>query len=226
MKIATFNVNSIKARLGNVLDWLKAADPDIALLQEIKCAEQEFPGLELSGLGYRAALVGQKTYNGVAILAKQPIEVDLAMLGGDDADDAARYIEGRVGGLRVASIYVPNGQNVGSDKFQYKLGFLARLEARIKELLRAEEAFVLGGDYNIAPFDIDVHDPKAWRGQIMVSPEERWAQYLANAWWLAFWPGLAIILTTLSLNLLSNWLRIALDPAQRWRLEIGGRKNA
>jgi exodeoxyribonuclease-3 len=173
MKIATFNVNSIKARLGNVLDWLKAADPDIALLQEIKCAETEFPGLELSGLGYRAALVGQKTYNGVAILAKQPIDVDLAMLSGDDADEAARYIEGRVGSLRVASIYVPNGQNVGSEKFQYKMGFLARLERRIKELLAGEEPFVLGGDYNIAPFDIDVHDPKAWRGQIMVSPEER-----------------------------------------------------
>ncbi len=173
MKIATFNVNSIKARLGNVLEWLKAADPDIALLQEIKCTELEFPGLELSGLGYQVALVGQKTYNGVAILAKQRIEIDLTALPGDGSDEHARYIEGRVRDLRVASIYVPNGQNVGSEKYQYKLGFLARLEARIKDLLKAEEPFVLGGDYNIAPFDIDVHDPKAWRGQIMVSPEER-----------------------------------------------------
>src|SRR5919112_1193463 len=113
MKIASFNVNSIKARLGNVLDWLKAADPDIALLQEIKCTETEFPGLELAGLGYQIALVGQKTYNGVAILAKQPIAVECTALAGEAADDAARYIEGRVGRLRVASIYVPNGQNVG-----------------------------------------------------------------------------------------------------------------
>ncbi len=173
MKIATFNVNSIKARVGNVLEWLKAADPDIALLQEIKCTEPDFPALELSGLGYQVALVGQKTYNGVAILAKQRIEVDLTALPGDKSDEHARYIEGRVGGFRVASIYVPNGQNVGSEKFQYKLGFLARLEARIKDLLKTEEPIVLGGDYNIAPFDIDVHDPKAWRGQIMVSPEER-----------------------------------------------------
>ncbi len=173
MKIATFNVNSIKARLANVLEWLKAADPDIALLQEVKCTEPEFPGLELSGLGYQIAMVGQKTYNGVAILAKRPIAVDLTALPGDSGDDHARYIEGRVGELRVASIYVPNGQSVGSEKFQYKLSFLARLEARITELLKAEEPFVLGGDYNIAPFDIDVHDPSAWRGQIMVSPEER-----------------------------------------------------
>jgi len=173
MKIATFNVNSIKARLGNVLDWLRVANPDIALLQEIKCSELEFPALELSGLGYKVAMVGQKTYNGVAILAKQPVEVEHSALPGDSSDEHARYIEGRVGDLRVASIYVPNGQNVGSEKFAYKLGFLGRLETRIKELLSAEEPFVLGGDYNIAPFDIDVHDPKAWRGQIMVSPEER-----------------------------------------------------
>lgn len=173
MKIATFNVNSIKARLGNVLEWMKAADPDVALFQEIKCTELEFPALDLAGLGYQVALVGQKTYNGVAILAKQRIEVDLTALPGDGSDEHARYIEGRVGELRLASIYVPNGQSVGSEKFHYKLGFLARLETRIKELLHGEEPFVLGGDYNIAPFDIDVHDPNAWRGQIMVSPEER-----------------------------------------------------
>ena len=173
MKIATFNVNSIKARLGNVLEWLRSADPDIALLQEIKCTEEDFPGLELSGLKYQIALCGQKTYNGVAILAKSPIALEMRALPGDGGDDHARYIEGKVGDLRVASIYVPNGQNVGSEKFRYKLGFLARLEARIRELLEHEEPFIMGGDYNIAPFDLDVHDPQAWRGQIMVSPEER-----------------------------------------------------
>jgi len=179
--IATFNVNSIKARLTNVVDWLRTAQPDIALFQETKCVREDFPYLEIEALGYRVAHVGQRTYNGVAIIAKGPIEVDFEALPGDGADEAARYIEGRVDGLRVASIYVPNGQSIGSDKYAYKMGFLERLERRAKELLEREEPFVLGGDYNIAPFDIDVHDPAAWRGQIMVSPDERrWLRRMLN----------------------------------------------
>ena len=166
MKIATFNVNSIKARLGNVLDWLKAADPDIALLQEIKCAEQEFPGLELSGLGYRAALVGQKTYNGVAILSKHRIEEVAAGLPGDDMDAHARYLEAVIaapsGPVRVASIYAPNGNPIGTDKFTYKLAWLDRLIAHAQNLLTLEEIFALAGDYNIIPRAEDADDPASW----------------------------------------------------------------
>lgn len=171
--IATWNVNSIRARLPVALDWFKEAKPDIVLLQEIKTVKETFPYEEIEDLGYNIALVGQKAYNGVAILAKSPIEDVLDHLPGNEEDLSARYIEAVIGDVRVASIYVPNGQEVGSDAFYYKLKFLEHLRNHAKNLLNYGEAFVLGGDYNIAPRDEDVYDPKLWKDKIHCSQPER-----------------------------------------------------
>ncbi len=178
MKIATWNVNSVRARLPRVLEWLGSAAPDVALLQEIKTVAEGFPELEIGDLGYNVAVCGQKSYNGVAILSKPPIEDVLTRLPGDDADDQARYIEAVVGGVRVASIYLPNGNPVDSPKFPYKLGWMERLYDHVGELLGLEEAFVLGGDYNVAPEDRDVYDPAAWADDALCRPETR-ARYRA-----------------------------------------------
>ncbi|MCH7931401.1 MAG: exodeoxyribonuclease III [Proteobacteria bacterium] len=178
MKIATWNVNSVRARLPRVLEWLGSAAPDVALLQEIKTVAEGFPELEIGDLGYNVAVCGQKSYNGVAILSKPPIEDVLTRLPGDDADDQARYIEAVVGGVRVASIYLPNGNPVDSPKFAYKLGWMERLYDHVGELLGLEEAFVLGGDYNVAPEDRDVYDPAAWADDALCRPETR-ARYRA-----------------------------------------------
>jgi exodeoxyribonuclease III len=173
MKIATWNVNSIKVRLTHVLAWLETARPDALCLQEIKCATDEFPTLELKGLGYHAAVSGQKTYNGVALLTKEPAQDIRVGLSGDPADTQSRYIEATVGGVRVASIYLPNGNPVESDKFPYKLAWMQRLMARARELLASEAPVVLAGDYNVAPTDADVYDPEAWRGDALCRPESR-----------------------------------------------------
>ena len=173
MKIATWNVNSIKARLPRVLEWLKAADPDVALLQEIKTVNEGFPALEIEELGYNIAVCGQKSYNGVAILSKRPLEDVVTRLPGDDGDEQARYIEAVTGGLRVASIYLPNGNPVDSPKFPYKLAWMDRLYDHAKDLLGHEEALVLGGDYNIAPSDDDVYDPAVWVDDALCRPEAR-----------------------------------------------------
>ncbi len=173
MKIATWNVNSVRARLPRVLEWLGSAAPDVALLQEIKTVAEGFPELEIGDLGYNVAVCGQKSYNGVAILSKPPIEDVLTRLPGDDVDDQARYIEAVVGGVRVASIYLPNGNPVDSPKFPYKLGWMERLYDHVGELLGLDEAFVLGGDYNVAPEDRDVYDPAAWADDALCRPETR-----------------------------------------------------
>jgi len=173
VKIATWNVNSVKARLPNVLAWLKDATPDVVLLQETKTLDDAFPRVEFEDIGYNLALHGQKTYNGVAILSKHPIDDVSRGLPGDPEDQEARYVEAFTGGMRVASVYVPNGQEIGSDKFAYKLKFLGRLARHTEALLRQEEPMVIGGDYNVAPFDIDVYDPAAWEGQVLCHPDER-----------------------------------------------------
>ena len=177
VKIATWNVNSIKARLPNVLDWLQEAGPDIVLVQEIKCQDDAFPRLEVEDLGYNVAVNGQKSYNGVAILSKTPLEVAATSLPGDPSDEQARYLEALTttdaGTLRVASIYLPNGNPVNSDKFPYKLAWLERLIAHTETLLRLEEPLVLGGDYNVIPTDDDCHDPPAWAGDALMQPESR-----------------------------------------------------
>ncbi|MSP67424.1 MAG: exodeoxyribonuclease III [Alphaproteobacteria bacterium] len=173
MKIATWNVNSVKARLPIVLEWLRAAAPDVVLLQEIKTVAEDFPRLEFEDLGYNLAIVGQKTYNGVAILSKRPLEDVSQQLAGDAADTEARYVEAFVAGVRVASIYVPQGTEVGSDRFRYKLAFLDRLHDRFRRLLRDEERFAFGGDYNVAPEPGDVHDAERLDGTLCYHPEER-----------------------------------------------------
>ncbi len=173
MKIATWNVNSIKARLAHVLAWLESAQPDIALLQELKCVEDAFPRLEIEALGYDCAVVGQKSYNGVAILSKTPIEDRVERLPGDESDEQARYLEATVLGLRVASIYLPNGNPVDSEKYPYKLAWMARLEAHVRDLLAREDTLVLGGDYNVAPGDDDVYDPEAFENDALCRPETR-----------------------------------------------------
>jgi len=177
IKIATWNVNSIKSRLGIVTGWLKTNSPDIVLLQELKCETAAFPYMEIEDLGYNVAVNGQKTYNGVAVLSKFPIEEVIKDLPGDEADSHARYIEAvvSVSGniVRAASVYVPNGQSVGSDKFAYKLKFLERLCENTRKLLEYDEIFVLGGDYNVAPEAIDVFDAARLDGSICFHPEER-----------------------------------------------------
>jgi len=178
LKIATWNVNSVKARLPHLLRWLKEAAPDIVLLQEIKVQTADFPSLEIEDLGYNTAVVGQKSYNGVAILAKRPIEVEHKALPGDREDDQARYLEAIVGTLRVATIYLPNGNPAPGEKFAYKLAWMARLKAHTARLVKLDEAFVLGGDYNVAPADKDVYDPVAWKDDALCRPESR-AQFRA-----------------------------------------------
>ena len=173
MKIVTWNVNSIRARLENIVEWLRDNQPDVLLLQEIKCEDKDFPRGLIEDLGYNIALAGQKTYNGVAILAKSPLEDVVRGLPTFPEDENARYIEAVVGTVRVASVYVPNGQAVGSDKYQYKLTFLDNLREHLASILLFEEACVIGGDYNIAPEDRDVSQPELWKGEILCSPKER-----------------------------------------------------
>ncbi|MBM3515945.1 MAG: exodeoxyribonuclease III [Alphaproteobacteria bacterium] len=174
MKIATFNVNSIKARLPNFLAWLKEFAPDVALLQEIKCVDDAFPRLEIEDAGYNVATHGQKTYNGVAILSKSPIEDVVRGLPGDGSDEQARYMEATVfGKVRVAAIYLPNGNPLGTEKFSYKLAWMDRLRARIAASLPQGEIAIWGGDYNVIPTDSDVWDARAMKDDALMQPESR-----------------------------------------------------
>jgi exodeoxyribonuclease-3 len=177
MKIATWNVNSVKARLEPALAWLKQASPDVVCLQEIKTVDESFPREAFEALGYNCAVHGQKTYNGVAILSKRPLEDVTPRLKGNDGDDHARYIEALVTGdkgvLRIASIYAPNGNPMGTEKFTYKLGWLERLHAHAKDLLANEEPVALMGDYNVIPQDKDCYDPKAWVNDALFQPQSR-----------------------------------------------------
>ena len=173
MKIATWNINGIRARLPNVVAWLRESQPDVALFQETKCENGKFPGEDIEDLGYNIELNGQKSFNGVAILAKRPIEDVIRDLPGDDSDEQKRYIEATIDGVRLASLYLPNGNPVASDKFPYKLGWMDRLYARASALLETEEAFVLAGDYNICPEDRDVYDPHGWRDDALCQLESR-----------------------------------------------------
>ncbi len=171
MNLATFNVNSVRARLPNVLDWLKSAQPDAVCLQEIKCESDAFPRAEFEALGYHCTVHGQKTYNGVAILSRTPARVVSTSLLNDD--EQARYLEVELEGLRLINIYAPNGNPVESEKFPYKLRWLEALIARARALLREEVPFVITGDYNIIPEPQDCHDPKAWEGDALYRPESR-----------------------------------------------------
>lgn len=172
LTLATWNVNSIRMRLPLLLDWLRRENPDIVLLQETKTTNDQFPREEIETLHYNIALCGQKTYNGVAILSKFPLEDISCGIPGFE-DDQARYIEAVTHGIRVASVYVPNGMAVDSEKYKYKLDFLTHLYHHTQTLLTYDEAFVLGGDFNIAPTDRDVYDPQEWHEKILCSTPER-----------------------------------------------------
>jgi len=177
LKIATWNVNSIKVRTPNLIEWLKEAAPDVVCLQELKCLEDAFPFGPIEDLGYNIAVHGQKTYNGVAILSKYRLDDVTKGLPGDDSDEQSRYLEAvlTVNGtlFRIATIYLPNGNPVDSDKFAYKLAWMDRLVAHAKTLLAYEEPLVLAGDYNVIPTADDVHDPAAWAGDALFRPETR-----------------------------------------------------
>jgi len=169
-------------RLGNMTAWLKKARPDVVLLQELKCTEDALPRLEIEDLGYNIAAVGQKSYNGVAILSRTPLEIAERALPGLPNDDAqARYIEAVISiadgkswkALRVASIYLPNGNPVESDKYPYKLSWMEQLKQHAAYLLKLEEPVILGGDYNVAPTDDDVYDPAGWRDDALCRVESR-----------------------------------------------------
>jgi exodeoxyribonuclease-3 len=177
LRIASWNVNSIRQRLTHLVDWLTETSPDVVCLQEIKCLDEAFPAAELEALGYNIAVHGQKTFNGVAILSKLPIDEARARLPGGDADDHSRYLEvvisTRQGGLRVASIYLPNGNPPASDKYTYKLAWMDRLIAHANDLLSFEEPLVLAGDYNVIPTPIDAKTPEAWLGDALFLPATR-----------------------------------------------------
>lgn len=176
--IAAWNVNSIRQRLTHLLAWAEEKRPDILLLQETKCLNDSFPAMELEEMGYNLAIHGQKTFNGVAILSKYPLSDVITALPENDADEQCRYIEAVASlpngqAVRVASVYVPNGQDPESDKFQYKMQFLEKLHAHTQTLLGYEEMLVLGGDYNIAPQPVDVYNPKKLEGTVCFHPAER-----------------------------------------------------
>lgn len=172
MRIATWNVNSLKVRLPHLLDWLTVSQPDVVCLQETKQQDVDFPQAELRQAGYQCVFSGQKTYNGVAILSKSaPTEVQHGIPGFDD--EQKRVIAATVEGVRIVCVYVPNGQSVDSDKYQYKLRWLAALHDWLKQELVRHPRLALLGDYNIAPDDRDVYDPQAWEGNVLVSDAER-----------------------------------------------------
>jgi len=172
MKLATWNVNSLKVRLPQVLEWVAALQPDILCLQETKLEDKSFPRMELEAAGYRAAFAGQKTYNGVAILSRLPLgDVTVGIPG--LADEQQRLIAATADGVRIVCGYFPNGQSVGSDKYAYKLGWIEALTAWLREELARHPRLALLGDYNIAPEARDVHDPEAWAGQVLFSEPER-----------------------------------------------------
>ena len=177
MKIATWNVNSVRKRTGNLVSWLGEAQPDIVVLQEIKAQEPTFPTLEVEAAGYKCAIVGQKGFNGVAFLSRHAFDVTARALPGHVEDEPARYVEGRVhtprGPLTVGGLYLPNGNPIATEKFTYKLAWMERLLGHARELLAREEMFVLCGDYNVCPTEMDVYDPKAFANDALCQPESR-----------------------------------------------------
>ncbi|MDH3872248.1 MAG: exodeoxyribonuclease III [Gammaproteobacteria bacterium] len=172
MKIATWNVNSLKVRLPQVLDWLATSQADILCLQETKLTDENFPAADIEAAGYRVVYSGQKTYNGVAIISKRPAEDVLTDIPSLD-DPQRRILAATIEGVRVLNLYVVNGQEVGSEKYAWKLEWLARVTHYIQEQLKHEQHLVVLGDFNIAPEDRDVHDPEAWHERILCSTPER-----------------------------------------------------
>lgn len=168
MKIATWNINSIRARLDRLLEYLKTRQPDVLCLQELKCTDDQFPRLEVEAAGYQAAVFGQKTYNGVAILSRAPATDVARNLG--DGDEQSRVIAATVGGVRVVNLYAPNGQSLDSPAYQYKLEWYRRLT---RWLQASQGPLLVCGDFNVAPADVDTWDPALWKGQTLASAPER-----------------------------------------------------
>lgn len=185
MKIATFNINGVKARLPRLLEWLDETKPDIACLQELKSSDETIPKMEIEAAGYGALYYGQKGFNGVAILARgsQPVEVQRG-LEGEAEDDHSRYLEADVDGIRIASIYLPNGNPQPGPKFDYKLRWMKRLRDRACAILAEEVPAILTGDFNVIPHDDDVWDPAAMANDALMQPESRdaWFRLLGDGW--------------------------------------------
>src|SRR5262245_10896539 len=177
MRIATWNVNSIKQRIDNAASWLAERQPDIVCLQETKCVDEAFPRETFESLGYNVAVHGQKTFNGVAILSKLKLDEVTPGLPGDDEDDHARFMEATVstakGALRLASIYLPNGNPPQTDKYSYKMRWMERLRRYTEDRLQHEEPLILAGDYNVIPTAADVHNPAAWVNDALFLPKTR-----------------------------------------------------
>jgi len=185
VKVATFNINNVRKRLPNLLQWLAEAGPDVACLQELKCTDSEFPAEAVRNAGYGAAWVGQRSWNGVAILARdaEPV-VTRRALPGDPADDQARYLEAAVGGVLIGCLYLPNGNPAPGPKFDYKQRWMARLEQHAAALWSTGLPVVLAGDYNVVPTDADIYPSRSWAGNALLRPEPRaaYARLLAQGW--------------------------------------------
>lgn len=185
MKVVTWNVNSIRTRLERARAWVEANEPDVLCLQEIKVVDEDFPREAFEELGYHVETHGQKTYNGVALVSRAPIEDVRRGLPGDEADPQARLIAATIDGVRVVCVYVPNGKHVTSWHFAYKLDWLARLETLLGSECSADDPLVLLGDFNIAPDERDVHDPDAWAGRVHFHPVEHAALSRLTRWGLS-----------------------------------------
>lgn len=192
MRIASFNINGVKARLPALLKWLEEASPDVALLQEIKSVDEGFPSEPIEDLGYNVETHGQKGFNGVAILSKRPIEDVSRGLPGDPEDEQARWIEATISGdqraVRVCGLYLPNGNPVPGPKYDYKLAWMERLQSRAEDLIASEEIALMAGDYNVIPQAEDVHNPDQWTDDALYLPQTRaaWRRLLALGYTEAF----------------------------------------
>jgi exodeoxyribonuclease-3 len=184
IKIATWNVNSIRARQEAVLSWLRKHAPDLLCLQETKVEDAQFPMEAFRAAGYEPVVAGQKSYNGVAMLSKRPLTEVRIGFADLPLDEQKRLMAATIDGIRVINVYMPNGQSVGSEKFIYKLGFIARLRTYLDQCHKPEEPLVLVGDFNVAPEPIDVHDPKGWEGEVLFHPEARAALAHLKSWGL------------------------------------------
>lgn len=172
MKLATWNVNSLKVRLPQVIDWLQTNQPDMLCLQETKLSDENFPAAEIAAIGYESVFIGQKTYNGVAILSKQKGSEIITAIPGFE-DEQKRVVAATYGDARVISVYVPNGDTVESEKYQYKLRWLPALTGWLQQELKDHQKLAILGDFNIAPEDRDVYDPQLWQGKVLCSQPER-----------------------------------------------------